>query len=240
MKYILFTCLLFSSTLSNAQILKGIIQKATKIVSDVKPGLNQEDIANGLKEALTVGTEKGCVKLSKPDAFFKNAALKILMPPEAQKMENTIRKLGLNNLADDFILSMNRAAEDACTTASPIFIKAIKEMTITDGISILKGTDTAATYYLKSKTQNDLKASFSPIIKKSLDKVEATKNWEKLITTYNKIPFVNKKMNPNLTDYVTEKAILGIYSEIASQEKEIRANPLARTTALLKLVFEKK
>jgi hypothetical protein len=155
-------------------------------------------------------------------------------------MENTIRKLGLNNLADDFILSMNRAAEDACNTASPIFIKAIKEMTITDGIQILRGADTAATNYLRSKTQNELTASFSPIIKNSLDKVEATKYWEKIITTYNKIPLVNKKINPNLTAYVTEKAMMGIYTEIAIQEKEIRANPLARTTALLKLVFDKK
>ena len=239
MKYILILSLLFMSTLSNAQILKGILQKTTKIVTDAKPGLNQEDIANGLKEALTMGAEKGCKSLSAPDGFLKNTALKILMPPEAQKIENTIRSLGLNQLADDFIVSLNRAAEDACTTASPIFLKAIKEMTITDGIEILRGADTAATYYLKSKTQNDLLASFSPIIKNSLDKVEATKYWEKIITTYNKIPLVNKKINPNLTAYVTEKAMLGIYTEIASQEKEIRANPLARTSALLKLVFNK-
>ena len=239
MKYILILSLLFMSTLSNAQILKGILQKATKIVTDAKPGLNQEDIANGLKEALTIGAEKGCKSLSAPDGFLKNTALKILMPPEAQKIENTIRSLGFNQLADDFIVSLNRAAEDACTTASPIFLKAIKEMTITDGIQILRGADTAATYYLKSKTQNDLLASFSPIIKNSLDKVEATKYWEKIITTYNKIPLVNKKINPNLTAYVTEKTILGIYTEIASQEKEIRANPLARTSSLLKLVFNK-
>jgi hypothetical protein len=193
----------------------------------------------GLKEALTIGAEKGCKSLSAPDGFLKNTALKILMPPEAQKIENTIRSLGFNQLADDFIVSLNRAAEDACTTASPIFLKAIKGMTITDGIQILRGADTAATYYLKSKTQNDLLASFSPIIKNSLDKVEATKYWEKIINTYNKIPLVNKKINPNLTAYVTEKTILGIYTEIASQEKEIRANPLARTSSLLKLVFNK-
>lgn len=239
MKYILILSLLFMSTLSNAQILKGIFQKTTKIVTDAKPGLSQVDIANGLKEALTIGAEKGCKSLSAPDGFLKNTALKILMPPEAQKIENTIRSLGFNQLADDFIVSLNRAAEDACTTASPIFLKAIKEMTITDGIQILSGADTAATYYLKSKTQNDLLASFSPIIKNSLDKVEATKYWEKIITRYNKIPLVNKKINPNLTAYVTEKAMLGIYTEIASQEKEIRANPLARTSALLKLVFNK-
>ncbi len=240
MRYILFICLSLISSQSNAQILKGILQKATKIVSDPKPGLNQDEIANGLKEALTIGAEKGCSSLSAPDGFLKNAALKILMPPEAQKLENTIRSLGLNQLADDFIVSVNRAAEDACNTAAPIFLKAIKEMTITDGIQILRGADTAATYYLKSKTQNELSASFSPIIKQSLEKVGATKYWDKMITTYNKIPLVNKKINPNLTAYVTEKAMFGIYTEIAMQEKEIRANPLARTTALLKLVFNKK
>ena len=240
MKFILFFSFLFFSTLSNAQILKGILQKATKIVTAAKPGLSNEDIANGLKEALTIGTEKGCSSLSATDGFFKNAALKILMPPEAQKMENTIRSFGLNQLADDFILSLNRAAEDACKTASPIFLKAIKEMTITDGITILRGDDTAATYYLKSKTQNDLMNSFSPIIKTSLDKVDATKYWEMIISVYNKIPLVNKKINANLTGYVTEKAMLGIYNEIAKQEKDIRINPLARTSALLKSVFEKK
>jgi hypothetical protein len=239
MKYLLILSFIFIGNLSNAQLLKGILQKATKIVNDVKPGLSQEDIANGLKEALTLGTEKGCVNLSKPDAFFKNAALKILIPPEAQKVERTIRSLGMNNLADDFIKSMNRAAEDACATASPIFLKAIKEMTITDGITILRGNDSAATNYLKSKTQTDLNASFSPIIKNSLDKVDATKYWKDIINVYNQIPFVNK-VNANLTSYVTEKAMIGIYGEIAKQEKEIRANPLARTTDLLKTVFGNK
>jgi hypothetical protein len=215
------------------------LKKATNLVSESGSGLSSQDIANGLKEALTIGAEKGCVNLSKSDGFFKNAALKILMPPEAQKIENTIRGLGMNQLADDFILSMNRAAEDACKTAAPIFVKAIKEMSITDGINILKGNETAATTYLKSKTEMDLKNSFSPIIKTSLDKVDATKYWEKIITTYNAIP-LTKKMNPDLNAYVTDKSINGIYSEIASQEKEIRENPMARTTALLKSVFDKK
>jgi len=239
MKNILFLSFLLLSVSANAQGLQGLLKKATNIISESGSGLNSQDIANGLKEALTIGAEKGCVNLSKSDGFFKNAALKILMPPEAQKIENTIRSLGMNQLADDFILSMNRAAEDACNTAAPIFVKAIKEMSITDGINILKGNETAATTYLKSKTEMDLKASFSPIIKTSLDKVDATKYWEKIITTYNAIPF-SKKMNPDLTAYVTEKSMNGIYSEIASQEKEIRANPMARTTALLKSVFENK
>ena len=240
MKNILIICLLLLSTISNAQILKGLLKKATTLVTENKQGLSQDDIANGLKEALTIGAEKGCVNLSKPDGFFKNAALKILMPPEAQKIENTIRSIGLNQLADDFILSLNRAAEDACNTAAPIFVKAIKDITISDGINILRGNDTAATNYLRTKTQTELVASFSPIIKTSLDKVEATKNWEKIITVYNKIPLVNKKINPDLTAYVTEKSMSGIYTEIASQEKEIRSNPMARSTALLKSVFGQK
>jgi len=238
-KNILF-CLLFICLQSNAQILKGIIKKAANIVTTSKQELSSDEIANGLKEALPIGAEKGCMNLSKTDGFFKNAALKILMPPEAQKIESTIRGIGFNQLADDFILSLNRAAEDACTTASPIFLKAIKEITILDGIQILRGSDTSATNYLRNKTQNELVVSFSPVIKASLDKVEATKHWEKIITVYNKIPLVNKKINPDLTAYVAEKSIQGIYSEIANQEKEIRNNPLARTTTLLKNVFSQK
>ncbi len=239
MKNILLLSFILLNFTVNAQGLNGLLKKASNLVNESGSGLSSQDIANGLKEALTIGAEKGCVNLSKSDGFFKNAALKILMPPEAQKIESTIRGLGMNQLADDFILSMNRAAEDACNTAAPIFVKAIKEMSITDGINILKGNETAATTYLKSKTEMDLKASFSTIIKTSLDKVDATKYWEKIINTYNAIP-LTKKMNPDLTAYVTDKSMNGIYSEIASQEKEIRANPMARTSALLKSVFEKK
>lgn len=239
MKNILLLSFILLNFTVNAQGLNGLLKKASNLVNESGSGLSSQDIANGLKEALTIGAEKGCVNLSKSDGFFKNAALKILMPPEAQKIESTIRGLGMNQLADDFILSMNRAAEDACNTAAPIFVKAIKEMSITDGINILKGNETAATTYLKSKTEMDLKGSFSPIIKTSLDKVDATKYWEKIINTYNAIP-LTKKMNPDLTAYVTDKSMNGIYSEIASQEKEIRANPMARTSALLKSVFEKK
>ena len=232
------------TSISNAQTVKDLLKKATKVLTDTTKkqslSLNQEDIANGLKEALTIGAEKGCTKLSQTDAFLKNAALKILKPPEAQKVEKTLRGLGFNQLADDFIISMNRAAEDACKTAAPIFVKAIKEMSITDGIQILKGSDSSATTYLRTKTQDSLTAKFKPIIKNSLDKVDATKYWEKIVTTYNAIPLVNKKVNPDLAAYVTEKSMLGIYTEIALQEKDIRANPVARTTDLLRRVFNKK
>lgn len=225
---------------AKAQSFQGLLQKATDIASGTsKTGLSSDDIANGLKEALKIGAEKGCANLAKPDGFFKNAALKILMPPEAAKVESTLRSIGLNQLADDFILSMNRAAEDASATAAPIFVRAIKQMTITDGLNILRGNESAATTYLRSKTSDELKSSFNPIVKTSLDKVNATKYWEKAITAYNAIPFSNHKINPDLSAYVTEKAMEGIYSEIAKQEKDIRANPMARTSELLKKVFER-
>jgi hypothetical protein len=224
---------------AKAQNFQGLLNKATKIISTGSTSLSSDDIANGLKEALTTGAEKCCANLAKPDGFFKNAALKILMPPEATKVESTLRSVGLNQYADDIILSLNRAAEDASATAAPIFVNAIKQMTISDGINILRGDETAATSYLRSKTAENLKTTFNPIIKNSLDKVNATKYWEKAITAYNAIPFSNKKINPDLSAYVTEKAMEGIYSEIAKQEKDIRVNPLARTSDLLKRVFEK-
>lgn len=239
MKKILVLLVLFS-THTNAQSFQGLLKKTTEIASGAtKSGLSSDDIANGLKEALRIGAEKGCTNLAKPDGFFKNAALKILMPPEAAKVESTLRSVGLNQYADDFILSMNRAAEDACVTAAPIFVNAIKQMTITDGLNILRGDESAATTYLRSKTTAEFKSSFNPIIKTSLDKVNATKYWEKAITAYNAIPFSNKKINPDLSAYVTKKAMEGIYSEITKQEKNIRANPMARTSELLKRVFEK-
>jgi len=239
MKKFLVLLLLFSIQ-SKAQSFQGLLKKATEIATGAtKTGLSSDDIANGLKEALRIGAEKGCTNLAKQDGFFKNAALKILMPPEAAKVESTLRSVGLNQLADDLILSLNRAAEDASTTAAPIFVNAIKQMSITDGINILRGDEIAATSYLRSKTTDQLKTTFNPIVKTSLDKVNATKYWEKAITAYNAIPFSNKKINPDLSAYVTEKAMEGIYSEIAKQEKDIRANPMARTSELLKKVFER-
>jgi hypothetical protein len=178
-----------------AQNIGNLLKKATSIVEQSQTGLSSGDIAGGLKEALLKGAQTGTTKLSSPGGFLENAALKIIMPPEAQKIESTLRKLGFNQLMDDMIVSMNRAAEDACKTAIPIFTTAIKEMTITDGINILKGSDTSATAYLRTKTNTTLSQSFSPIIKTSLDKVNATKYWEKIITTYNSVPLIGKKMN---------------------------------------------
>lgn len=255
MKYIATLLLIsFSFVQADAQELGGLLKKikkattdttkktTTAVLKDILGGattsgsaLSTNEIANGLKEALTIGAQKGSSLLSAKDGFFANAALKILLPPEAQKIESTLRKIGMGKLVDDAVLSMNRAAEDACKSAAPIFVGAIKEMTLTDVLGILKGSDTSATAYLQQKTTAPLTTAFRPVIDSSLKKTNATKYWNTLVTTYNK--FSLKKVNPDLAGYVTEKSLSGIYKQIAVEEKDIRKNPVARTTDLLKKVF---
>ncbi|MFY8025196.1 MAG: DUF4197 domain-containing protein [Sediminibacterium sp.] len=219
-----------------AQTIKDLIKQKTKLLTQQSTTDNSgNEIANALKQALTIGAEKGSAALAQPDGFFKNAALKILLPPEAQKIESTLRSVGMNKQVDEAILSINRAAEDACKTAAPIFVSAIKEMTVTDAVNILKGADTAATSYLKRTTTAPLTSSFKPIIESSLQKTDATKHWNTLVSAYNK--FSLRKLNPSLSDYVTQKALDGIYTQIAAEEKNIRQNPAARATDLLKKVF---
>jgi hypothetical protein len=223
---------------SEAQGLKGLLNKAKDAVSGKPGALSNDDIIAGLKEALVVGSERGSSTLSQVDGFFANAALKILLPPEAQKVENTLRKAGLGKQVDDAILSMNRAAEDACKSAAPIFGNAIKQMSFQDALGILKGSDTAATGYLRGKTTNELAAAFRPVIDQSLEKVNATKYWNTLITTYNKINILGgQKINPDLSAYVTDKALNGIFFQVAIEEKSIRKDPVARTSDILKKVF---
>lgn len=231
--------------LSNAQfrnILKKPLSKDSSgkySISSVLGGNNSSDIASGLKEALNKGVETGTTKLSAVDGFFKDAAVKILLPPEAQKIEKTLRSAGLGNQVDQAILTMNRAAEDAAKSAAPIFLDAVKKMTITDAVSILKGNDSAATTYLKANTTSALTTVFRPVVDSSLARVDATKYWKTITTTYNQMPFV-KKVETDLTSYVTGKALQGLFHQIALQEKDIRINPLARTTDLLKKVFGQK
>ncbi len=198
--------------------------------------LGNDEIANGLKDALKIGAQKSTDRLSAVDGFFKDAAVKILMPPEAQKVEKTLRGMGMGQMVDNAILSMNRAAEDASKSAAPIFINAIKNMSITDAVGILGGPDTAATSYLKKSTTPQLIVAFKPVIDASLKKTDATKYWKDIFETYNKVPFV-KKVNPNLTSYATQKAIEGIFYYVAVEEKNIRKNPAAQATDLLKKVF---
>lgn len=225
---------LFLSTAAFAQIdLKKIKNK----VIGSKP--STEEVASGLKEALIKGTSKGTDEVSKTDGYFKNPEIKIPFPPEVQQVETTLRKMGMNKQVDEFVLSLNRAAEDAAKEAKPIFVDAIKKMTIQDAWSILKGEDDAATKYLDKTTSPQLKEKFKPIIKASLDKVNATKYYKDLITAYNKVPLV-KKVNPELDTYATDKATDGLFVMIAKEEKNIRQNPGARTTDLLKKVFSQK
>ena len=245
---------LFLSVLSvlsfslQAQGLKGMIKNATKKdssgktsvdkmlgISSGKSALSNEEIIGGLKEALQVGTEKGTTKLSAVDGFFKDAVIKILMPEEAKKAEKTLRGMGLGRQVDNAILSMNRAAEDAAKSAAPIFINAIKGMSFQDALGILRGGDNAATNYLKDKTTISLTEAFRPVIENSLKKVDATKHWNTVFTTYNK--FSSEKVNPDLSAYVTEKALTGIFYQVAQEEQKIRKDPFARTSDLLKKVF---
>jgi hypothetical protein len=240
-----FSVLSFSS---NAQGLKGMIKNATKKdsagkssvdkmlgISGGKTSLSNEEIVSGLKEALKVGTEKGTNKLSAVDGYFKDAAIKVLMPEEAKKAEKTLRNMGLGKQVDNAILSMNRAAEDAAKSASPIFLNAIKGMSFQDALGILRGGDNAATNYLKDKTTISLTEAFRPVIESSLKKVDATKHWNTVFTTYNK--FSAEKVNPDLAAYVTEKALFGIFYQVAQEEQKIRKDPLARTSDILKKVF---
>ncbi len=239
-KYYFIAILIFCNYTTEAQGLKGLLNKAKEVVAPKTGSLSNEDIIAGLKEALVVGSQKGANTLSQVDGFFANAAIKILLPPEAQKIENTLRKVGLGKQVDEAILSMNRAAEDACKSAAPIFANAIKQMNFQDALSILKGSDSAATAYLRSKTTNDLSNAFKPVIAQSLEKVNATKYWNTLISSYNKVNFLGgQKINPDLSAYVTDKALSGIFTQVAQEEKNIRKDPVARTTDLLKKVFGK-
>jgi hypothetical protein len=193
-------------------------------------------MAGGLKDALLQGTGKSTVQLSAVNGFFGDAAVKILFPPEAQKAEKALRKVGMNDLCDKVILSLNRAAEDAAKQAQPIFVDAIKQMSFADVTNILTGNQDAATQYFKRTTTAQLIARFKPIIKVSLDKVGATKYYATAAGQYNKLPFVSH-INPDITDYATQKAIDGIFVEIAVEELNIRKNIGVRSTPLMKTAF---
>ena len=194
------------------------------------------DISAGLKEALNNGITKEVSKLTAIDGFYKNEVVKILMPEELQKVESSLRKLGMGNLADQGVLAMNRAAEDAVKEATPIFVTAIKNMKITDAKSILLGNENAATTYLQGTTNKELYAKFSPVVQQSIGKVGADVVWSSIISKYNQIPFVNK-VNPDITDYVTNKAMEGVFKMIAVEEKNIRTDLKSRTSPLLQSVF---
>jgi hypothetical protein len=199
--------------------------------------LSTDEIVSGLKEALSLGAQKSSDKLSVVDGFFKDAAVKILLPEQAQKVEKTLRNMGMGQMVDDAILSVNRAAEDAAKSATPIFVDAVKKMSIQDAVGILKGTDTAATHYLKRTTSPDLTKAFKPVIDQSLQKTGATKYWKTVFETYNNLPTTFKKVDTDLSSYVTQKSMDGIFYYVAIEEKKIRKDPAAQVTDILKKVF---
>lgn len=198
--------------------------------------LSNADIASGLREALDLGIDKQVTKLTQTDGFFKNELVKILLPEELQKVDDALRKIGLSSLADEGLKVLNRAAEDAVKEATPIFVNAVKDITFNDAKNILLGEDDAATSYLNLKTQTDLYNKFKPVIQSSFSKVGADQIWTNLITKYNSIPLTNN-VNPDLTDYVTNEALKGVYTMIAVEEKEIRSKVSSRSTNLLRKVF---
>jgi hypothetical protein len=211
------------------------LNKLKKVIGGSE-SLSSDEVAQGLKEALTKGVSKGSDLVSQVDGYFKNPEIKIPFPPEVKQVESRLRQIGLGDEVDRFVLTLNRGAEDAAKEAKPIFIEAVRSMTIQDAWAILKGEQDAATQYLKSSTSSLLKEKFKPIIQNSLNKVNATKYYGDLVNSYNKIPLV-QKVNPDLDEYATDRAIEGLFIMIAKEEKNIRANPMARTTELLKKVF---
>jgi len=215
----------------------GLLSCETLSNLPASTSVTQTEAAQAIREALDQGVGRGIGLLNKEDGFFGNQAYKLFLPPDAQKIENTLRQIGMGSLVDRAILQINRAAEDAVGYARPIFVDAIKQMTIADAIAIIKGPKDAATGYFRDKTTDKLVAAFSPIIKGSLDKFNATKYYSDIINTYNNFPTTLNKLNPDLPSYVVNKAVSALFDQIAQEEANIRANPVARSTEILKKVF---
>jgi uncharacterized protein DUF4197 len=200
-------------------------------------GLSEVDAGKGIKEALAQGVTKAVLNLHRTDGFFGSELYKVLLPPDARKAESALRAIGLGGQVDQAILTINRGAEDAVGAAGPIFTGAIKEMTVTDALGIIKGNDDAATQYFKRKTSSDLTMAFAPPVKSSLDRTQATKYYADIANGYNRLPLSFEKVDPDLTAYVVGKAVDALFDQIAREEANIRANPVARTTDILRKVF---
>jgi len=228
-----FIILIGLSSCTTEQINKSL-ELANQVYGGTPP--NNGEISLGLKQALEVGAKAATQQLSSKNGFFGNAAVKLMLPPEVQKAEKRLRELGLGKLADETILSMNRAAENASAKATPILISAIKGMSITDAQNILFGGKNAATSFLKNKTSDQLNTAFLPIITNSTKKVGATKYWNSFANTYNQIPFATP-ITASIENYITQKTLDGLFHNIALEENKIRENPIKRSTALLKRVF---
>ncbi len=231
MKRIFFCALLIFSATACSEL-----QQVVNQLPQGTSGIGNAEIAQGLRAALDQGIDKQVKKLSLKDGFFKNELVKILLPDELKKVDKTLRDVGLGNLADEGLRILNRAAEDAVGEATPIFIDAVKGISFADAKQILLGADDAATLYLEQSTSTQLYGKFKPKIDASFKKVGADQIWNSLITKYNSLP-LTADVNPDLTEYVTQEALEGVYTMISVEEKEIRTKLSSRTTDLLRKVF---
>ncbi|NNF01977.1 MAG: DUF4197 domain-containing protein [Bacteroidia bacterium] len=227
--------LLFAFMVSSCDSAKQLIDSTLGGTSTYKP--SNSEVISGLKEALKRGTTSGSDVLAKVNGYFENPSVKIFFPDELKNAESKLRDIGLGSLADNIILSFNRAAESAASEAKPIFINAITQMTVGDAMNILLGPDDAATQYLKKTTSDKLYSKFKPVIDNHLNKVGATKYWSEAVTKYNSIPFTNNKLPKDVSDYVANEAMDGLFFMIEKEEARIRQDPLTRTTQILKKVF---
>jgi uncharacterized protein DUF4197 len=214
----------------------GKIEKDAEQILKGKGRLSNQEVIDGLKEALSIGSKNAANMASKVDGFYRNPRIKIPFPSDAQKVKDFAEKVGLHDQVEKFVTTLNRAAEEAAKSAAPIFLDAVKGLTIEDGFKILNGPNDAATSYLRSKTSGPLKGKFTPIVHSAVEKVQVTKYWKPLVSKYDLIPGVTP-VNPDLDAYVTERAISGLFKLVAGEERKIRTNPAARVTDLLKKVF---
>jgi len=233
--YVLALASVFTFTGCNE--LQNVVNQLPDILNEGSTGLSNDYIGAGLREALDKGISEQVTKLTATDGFLKNSLVKILLPEELQKVDTTLRKVGLSSLADEGLKVLNRAAEDAVGEATPIFVNAVKGITFADAKEILLGDNGAATSYLNTKTNTELYSKFSPVISNSLEKVGATKIWSTIITKYNAIPLVSNTVNPDLTDYVTQQSLKGVYTMIGVEEEKIRTQVSSRTSDVLRKVF---
>jgi len=230
---LLFTLVVSANSFSQITIPKIFTKKSGAGITENEAGL-------GIKEALSQGVTNAVLNLNKTDGFFGSEFYKLLLPPDAKKIENTLRNIGMGAQVDKAILAINRGAEDAVGYAKPIFTDAIKEMTLADALKIVRGSKDAATNYFKERTKEKLIAAFLPSVKTSLDKTNGTKYYSDLVTSYNKLPTTFKKVNPDLPSYVVARAVDALFDQVAKEEANIRANPVARTSDILKKVFGSK
>lgn len=211
--------------------------KLKDLVPKKAGAFSEEEAGFGIKDALIQGVTAAVLNLNKTDGFYGSEFYKMLLPPDAKKIEKTARDLGMGSRVDEAILAINRGAEEAAGLAKPIFVDAIQEMTLSDAIKIVKGEKDAATNYFREKTRAKLVIAFTPSVKASLENTGATKHYGDIVSTYNKLPTTFKKANPDLSSFVVDKALDALFNEVAKEEANIRSNPAARASDILKKVF---